>query len=766
MRYFVLFLLVVSSIQGLSAQDFSDSWEGFFSFTNIVDLEESTDNIYGATDNAVFVYNIASRSFSTITTINGLSGDQISQIHYDESRNLLVVGYENGLLQVVDSNNDVRTVVAIRDKQVIRPERKRINEFHQNNEFLYIATDFGIALYNLDRLEFDDTYFIGNSGEQLRVQSLEFFQGFLYAATIGPGGMRRANLSNPFLLDFTNWSQINGDVWDEVIEFNNGLTATTGGTSIQEYNGARFIATGRNSSGRVLDVDVDAGRLVLATRNQVTIYDTAYNPITTVDLIDGESLEYTAAILRGNILFAGTTDKGILRIDLENPTDFEFIVQDGPVRNRVFSVESVAGQLWLGYGEYKVFFDPFPLDLFGISTLTAGEPWVNYTFEEVLEGRSFSGIVVNPAMPNEAFLNSMIDGQVEFRDGMAVQINDVSNASFVEADRFAFDSDEVRIPDGEFDRAGNLWTLQTFADVGLHRRSPSGEWTGIDLSITFPDVFTTTSMTKLAIGNQGNVYFGTVDDGLFAYNPFTEQFGNLQGSVQLGNLVNNYVTAIEVDQNNQLWIGSNLGLRVYSGATRMFEENPGDARAIIIEDVNGIPRELLSEQAVVDIEVDGNNNKWVATTASGVFLFSPTGQQTIFQFTKENSPLPSNTVNDITIEEGTGRVFFATQNGLVAFQGARASKPREDLTELFAFPNPVRPGYDGNVTIDGLTDRARIKITDIEGNLVYELVSNGGSVQWDTRNFSGNRVSSGVYLLLVNTDDTIETSVFKLLIVR
>ncbi|MEP2914096.1 MAG: T9SS type A sorting domain-containing protein, partial [Nonlabens ulvanivorans] len=174
----------------------------------------------------------------------------------------------------------------------------------------------------------------------------------------------------------------------------------------------------------------------------------------------------------------------------------------------------------------------------------------------------------------------------------------------------------------------------------------------------------------------------------------------------------------------------------------------------------------LRDEAVLDIEVDGNNNKWVATGSSGVFLFNPSGSETIFQFTKNNSPLPDNEVRDIAIDETTGLIYFATKNGLVAFKGDRASKPQEDLENVYAFPNPVRPGFDGNVTIDGLTNRARVKITDIEGNLVFEKVSQGGSIQWDTRSFSGNKVASGVYMLFISTDDNIETTVSKLMIVR
>jgi len=105
-------------------------------------------------------------------------------------------------------------------------------------------------------------------------------------------------------------------------------------------------------------------------------------------------------------------------------------------------------------------------------------------------------------------------------------------------------------------------------------------------------------------------------------------------------------------------------------------------------------------------------------------------EKLFFQFTTDNSPLPTNSVNDIAIDESTGKIYFATDKGIVAFQGERSSKPQEDLENVRAFPNPVRPGFDGNVTIDGLTDRARVKITDIEGNLVYEAVSQGGSIPW------------------------------------
>jgi hypothetical protein len=148
-----------------------------------------------------------------------------------------------------------------------------------------------------------------------------------------------------------------------------------------------------------------------------------------------------------------------------------------------------------------------------------------------------------------------------------------------------------------------------------------------------------------------------------------------------------------------------------------------------------------------------------------VFYLSSNGQETLLRFTKENSPLPSNNIQDIAIDPTSGRVYFATQNGLVAFEGT-STAPQDNLENVYAYPNPVRPGFTGNVTIDGLTARANVKITDIEGNLVFETTSQGGSIQWDTSAFGKYKVASGVYMVFITTDDALETKIHKIMVVR
>jgi ligand-binding sensor domain-containing protein len=765
MKKALLFILLACNIT--AAQDFTDSWEGLFSFTTIVDIEESSTAVYAASENAVFIYDLSSRSFTTLTTVNGLSGDEISQIHYSIDKSVLIIGYQNGLLQIVDQDGEVNDVVAIKDKQSISPGDKKINEFIESGDLIYIATDFGIAIYNLERLEFDDTYFIGDNGIQVPVASIEIFDGFLYAATLDANsGMRRAPIADPFLIDFMNWNQINIDIWTEVLAFDNRLFAVTVGRFLAELNttSGTFAGTGIRLPRAIRDAHATSDFITFTSREAIYIYDTTLNQIYLIDAIDGISYNYTAGIVRGTILYAGTEEAGMIRINIQDQTDFEFIVADGPSRNAAFSISSSPDELWVSYGNHDQLYNPFPLERLGVSHLVIDEGWTNYKPIDVLNIASISSITINPDNTSEVYLNSMHDGLLEFTDGSASTLYGTTNSSLESILPPA--TDFVRISNSVFDNQGNLWTLANKVDNALNRRAPSGQWSSFDVSEEVVSIASDQGITKIVTNNNRNIFFGTIANGLVGFESSTNTFGNLIQDVGLGNLVNSYVTSLCLDLNGQLWIGSNQGLRVLFNPNSMFTENPSDARSIIIEDTNGIPRELLADEAVLDIEIDGNNNKWVATASSGAFLFSPSGRETIFQFTTDNSPLPTNSVNDISIDESSGKVYFATDKGIVAFQGERSSKPEDNLESVRVFPNPVRPGFDGNVTIDGLTDRARVKITDIEGNLVYEAVSQGGSIPWDTRSFSGSKVASGVYFLFISTNDNIETTVSKLMIVR
>ncbi|MGK4566708.1 T9SS type A sorting domain-containing protein [Flavobacterium sp. 3HN19-14] len=197
-----------------------------------------------------------------------------------------------------------------------------------------------------------------------------------------------------------------------------------------------------------------------------------------------------------------------------------------------------------------------------------------------------------------------------------------------------------------------------------------------------------------------------------------------------------------------------------SSASRSLQAYP-----VIFLDEGGVAQELLNDQFITDIVVDGANNKWIATAEAGVFHVSSNGQQTLHRFTSANSPLPSNAVNDIDINPVTGEVFFATDKGMVSYKGV-STGGKNDLNSVLVYPNPVRPEFSGTVKIANLIDKATIKITDIEGNLVYEKVAEGGTIEWDTTAFGKYRVASGVYMIFISSEDGTLTKVKKVMIIR
>jgi hypothetical protein len=144
---------------------------------------------------------------------------------------------------------------------------------------------------------------------------------------------------------------------------------------------------------------------------------------------------------------------------------------------------------------------------------------------------------------------------------------------------------------------------------------------------------------------------------------------------------------------------------------------------------------------------------------------SPDGTQQILNFNTTNSPLLSNTITDIAINHETGEVFFGTDAGIISYK-ATATAGREVNENVYAYPNPVREGYEGPIAVKGLVTDADVKITDISGALVYSTRAEGGQAIWHGKNFAGDRVSTGVYLVFITNEDGSETMVSKILVIH
>jgi ligand-binding sensor domain-containing protein len=760
MKQLVITLFVLVSCLS-TAQNFEDEWTGYFSYVSIKDISQGNDRLFAAAENAVFSFDLSTQEINTISSVNGLSGELISTLYYSSNFNLLVIGYENGLIDIViDGDEDILKVVDILEKPTIPPNRKRINHFNEYNGRLYISTDFGISVYDLERLEFGDTYFIGDLGSLLKISQTTVSGEFIFASS-SEGGIRRAVVDNPNLINFEEWTPINlGSNWLGIQALGNQIYAMRVDDRLFEFiPGTGFVPV-TNYPDEVVDFGVQNDLLTVTTVTAIEAYSEGFVLQASVTNIPGFDVAGQSGYSFNNFLYYGTQEDGLLAIPF-GTNQAQQILPDGPIDNRPYSLDAIPGELWVAFGEVNVNFNPFPLTNKGISHLKEGS-WINFDFEAVLETNDIVNVAINPADPTEVFMTSYNKGLLRIVDEQPFLRYDDTNTNLNSDNP---NETDVRLYGADFDRDGNLWVTQSREAEGLIKVTPSLQFQKIDVTDIVPNAANTGALGELRISREGYIFFTYDQGGLVAYNPSTGQFKLIAEGIGTGNLPSNNVRAIEFDSQNRLWIGGLMGLRVFFNVGGLFEEGADvDTQPIIILE-DGVPQELLFELTVTDIEVDGSNNKWISTATSGVFYVSSNGQETLLRFTKDNSPLPSNNVQDIAIDSFTGVVYFATLNGLVAYNGS-STAPRDNLDDVYSFPNPVRPGFEGNVTIDGLTARANVKITDLEGNLVFEETSQGGSVLWDTTAFGRYKVASGVYLVLITTDDALETKVHKIMIVR
>ncbi len=768
MKQILPYLFFLFTFFGI-AQNFERNWTGYFSYVSIKAISQGNDRIYAASENAVFTYDLSTQEIKTVTTINGLSGNSISTIYYSENFNLLVVGFENGLIQVIqDGEQNVLNVVDILNKPTIPPDKKRINQFNEYNGNVYISTQYGISVYNLALLEFGDSYFIGDGGAQINITQTAVNPPFIYAAT-SENGLRRAMVENDNLIDFNQWQLVADGGYGGVQTLNDQVYVLDFFNNALRFNSPFNFTSVATFSSPVLNFVTKNNITTATTLNSISAYGNSFSLLARVNsVIEYPDIKLQSGFAFNNTLYLGTTEDGMLAVPFGQNQATQ-ILPDGPIRNDPFAIDASPGQLWVGFGAVNRDYDPyFPNGVRskrGISNLREGL-WTNISYNELQAevGGFPSDIVqvkINPKNTEEVYMSSYNGGLLKIEEQTPVMLFDDTNSPLVKISEAA----GIRLYGSDYDRNDNLWIVQSRVNEGLIKLSPGGQFQFFDMSSIIDNV-DNIGLGPLAISREGFVFYGSYSQGLIGFNPQTGSFNKISGvEAGTGNLSNRNIRALAFDAQNRLWIGSLSGLRILSSPGSFFEEDANtDASSIIILE-DGVAQELLFEQSITKIVVDGSNNKWIATATSGVFYLSSNGQETLLRFTKDNSPLPSNNVQDIAIDSFTGAVYFATENGLVAYNGT-ATAPSDNLDGVYVFPNPVRPGFSGNVQIDGLTAKANVKITDIEGNLVFESTTQGGSLLWDTTAFGRYKVRSGVYLVLITTEDAIETKVAKIMIVR
>jgi ligand-binding sensor domain-containing protein len=756
-----IFLFIIS--QSFFAQQNNQLWKGYFSYNEIVDVESGSNAVFASTQNALFSQAVSSSNLNIYNSITGLKPDIISTIHHSDAFNKTFVGNNNGLILIQNADGSVTTKVDVIEEVPVPPNKKKINDFYEFNGRLYISADYGISVIDIATLEFVSTYFIGTSGEETEVLQTTVFNNEIYAVTRN-FGIRKASLSNPNLFDFSQWQTFDTGFWSGIVTFNNQLVATNANARTYRFNGnIPQEILNHNQAG--LKLKTNGTELIVTTQNNVYVLNQSFSVLVHITQIPDFTVRFTAASVVGGNIYVGTEKDGLFSTSLANPTIFTAMSPNGPLQNKSFRLKKAPNKIWVVHGDYTQSYNPYPLDELGISTFTSDQGWSVIPYSELNGAKSLSDIAINPSNQNQVYVTSYFSGLLKMF-GNTIELLNNTNTGANGLESLVLPGNptyvDIRINSPAFDREGNLWVTNAYVNRAIKVLRANGQWQSYNLSGVTANL-STGRYNAMAIDKNNTKWIPSYNDGVVAFN---ENYNNkfIVINQENADIPTAVVTCLAIDNRNQLWIGTMAGLRVLSSVDRFVSDTELDVFPIIIQE-GDLAQELFYQQPILDIAVDGANRKWVSIADGGVFLVSSNGQQTIYRFDKSNSPLPSNNVVDIEIDGVSGEVFFVTDKGIVSFLGI-STKPSDSLGDVFVYPNPVRPNFSGTVKISGLTDKANVKISDIEGNLVYETTSSGGTIEWDTTAFGKYKVASGVYMVFVASEDGTDSMVKKVMIIR
>lgn len=765
MRNILIFSLLIFLPIIVFGQPPVGSWRDHYAYNRGRHIAMSSDRVFVAANNGVFWYNPSDGSIGKISTVNGLSDISISAIGYSPYQDLLAVGYENGNIDLIFKDRVVNIPYIL---QKPMQGSKQINHFNfdSNNQIL-VSTGFGIVVVNIAKSEIKDTYFIGDGGSNQQVYQTIFYKNRVYAAT--SNGLLSAFSNDPLLIHFSSWSLEpsipgQGYEYNHMAVYNNVLVVNqkTDGSipDIVRYFDEFVWSTLTSSFNQVSSIWANGNVLIVTSSQGIGTFNSIPGSIS---IIDNYPFFYAfrpmAAIIdyKGNLAIADE-EFGLV---YKQATNWRQIIPNAPYSDLSYFILPTDNDLYAAAGART--------DVWGnrYNALSyhklSNNQWtseVNYDYFDAVR------ITQSPTNSSEFFISTWGFGVVVYRDGVEVERYGPHNSSLETIIPGAY----CRIGGVTFDGKGNMWVSNSGVPNSISMRTPDGTWKGFP----YQSIHGASRQSDIVLSPADHLWVVLpMGGGLLVINPgnnptlmSSHTYRTFKPIDSEGVPLPNDIYSIAFDRDGYLWLGTNEGVLISYNPHRVLEPSVFSLQRVKIPDVvQGLAVFLLESETVTAIAVDGGNRKWFGTQRSGVFLQSSDGSKQLLHFTKENSPLPSNNIQHIGIHPKTGEVFFATDKGLISYRG-EATEPSARFGKVYAFPNPVRPNYDGVITITGLVDKTTVKITDISGNLVFETQSLGGQAVWDGKNLNDRKVSTGVYLFFCSDSKGEQSAVGKILFVR
>ena len=775
-RFVVLLATLLQCCLFTIAQTAMGSWRSHMAYHDATQCVVTGGKVYVVSAGSLYSYSLEDEHVECYDKANILSDQGIRHIAVDEATGKLVVVYQNANIDLIHPDGSVTNVTDFVSKTTLDPT---VNDMRITGGKAYLATNFGLAVLNVARAEFEATYMLGRV-----THSCIEAQGVIYAATAE--GVYSGNTRDN-LLDAGNWRQLNTDIYATLACFDGSLVGLKAYESVYTVNTADGTAT-LLRKGPIHFMHTADGRLIAGNKTNIFVYTTPTDRI--VLTLDGTVTYLTA---NGDSYWAAHGADGLsgYRYDKESKSAERMvtsIVPNSPRRNHCQYLSFVDGDRLLVAGGCLNYFDNTFFD--GTLMMYEEGTWSSFQEEGIAEQtgvhyKNMTSIVQDPTDESHHYASSFGQGIYEFRDMKLVRHLTHKNSALESA--IPSSNRYTRISRLQYDNQGNLWI--TSADGS---DEPGHQYNNVDaplkilksddtiVPLYYKELENHTTVTDVLFHSNGWVWVvamradaalfcidtrgtleNTADDRIKTFGAkFIDQDGQ---SAEVY-----YINAIAEDRKGDIWVMTDQGPYVLYNPTRAFDDDYHFTKIKVPRnDGTNYADYLLDGVYTTCITIDDANRKWIGTLNNGLYLITGDGLETVHHFTKDNSPLPSNTIEGLAMHHASGELYIGTDKGLMSYT-TDATRGEAEYTEekVYAYPNPVMPDYTGLITVVGLKANSHVKIVNTAGRLVAEGTSLGGSFTWDGRTPQGQRVATGIYYVMGSDEEGREGIVTKVLFVK
>lgn len=811
----ILLILTVVLPFAIVGQTPVGSWKVYPAYGQATAMTETPHHVYLVSEGCLHSYdknNDESRSY--ISGID-ISGSRVNDIFYNANGKYLLITFTDGTIDLLYDDGQRAVLPDIRDANINMT--KEIYDVAFDGNLIYVATSFGLVVFDESKgvVKESGVYNFG-------ISSVATSDKYVYVMTIGgefeshlmkiEKGKRINSINNfsslgylgerPKKLYTLSDSNSDGSILLAAYSVMDNFYIFDVGSEPQVKVVGRYF-------GNVTNINPCADGLIVVANGTLNHVSETIEIEKLADLPTPIANDMIACYTGRSSVWASNIDglghyrigdDGALTVLSEryrNPeaTTFSDVAKIFPLSNGdgfVISNLGMSALQILPLGDYyDVVFKGNQIEKGKISNIEVGNVSVKGSAGQTqasLNGNhifSPTCIVRDPDDETKYYIGSGIEGLYVIKDGIEIGHFTDENSNIHKVANWAW-----RVTDAQIDKDGNLlvgvFTLDTskpalvVLPADKRRLDPSkitiDDWIGINtgpqiehrdvdfiLCKDYPVIFVHDAKyySGITVIHFGGSIIDTNDDKCIAITNFTDQDGKI--------FAPDYVTCFAEDHNGKVWFGTSNGLAEVAHPLDPFKSDFHINRLKVPRnDGTNLADYLLDNEEVLCIAVDASNRKWIGTRNSGLYLVNENGSEILSHFTTENSPLLSNGIAELYVDPNSNSVYIATLNGLYEYSST-SSPALPDYSNVYAYPNPVEPGYSGWITITGLMESSLVKIMDSGMHLVYQTTSEGGMALWDGCNLGGARVKSGVYYVLASTSDDAQSQgdvVAKILVIN